>query len=46
MSYEGLIAETVYINGHNGDQIDAYLLDRWAPGPSRGRADPPHARLG
>ena len=24
-NYEGMIAETVLINGHNGDQIDAYL---------------------
>jgi len=23
--YEGMLAETVLINGHNGDQIDAYL---------------------
>jgi len=36
MSYEGLIAETVYINGHNGDQIDAYLARPLGPGPHPG----------
>jgi|TARA_B100001971_G_scaffold109365_1_gene100413 hypothetical protein len=25
MKYEGMIAETVLFNGHEGDQIDAYL---------------------
>ena len=25
MKYEGMLAETVIIQGHNGDQIDAYL---------------------
>ena len=46
MSYEGMIAETVLIKGHEGDMIDA-------PGTSAGRgsvrqrrADSPHARLG
>ena len=24
-NYQGMLAETVLINGHNGDQIDAYL---------------------
>ena len=25
-NYEGMLAETVLINGHEGTQIDAYLL--------------------
>ena len=25
MPYEAMLAETVYIRGHNGDQIDAYF---------------------
>lgn len=36
MPYEGLIAETVNINGHNGDQIDAYLARPLGPGPHPG----------
>ena len=33
MPYEGMIAETVLINGHNGDQIDAYLARPLGAGP-------------
>ena len=33
MPYEGLIAETVLINGHEGDQIDAYLARPLGAGP-------------
>ena len=33
MPYEGLIAETVLINGHEGDQIDAYLARPLGSGP-------------
>ena len=31
--YEGMLAETVLINGHNGDQIDAYLARPLGAGP-------------
>lgn len=34
--YEGLIAETVRINGHGGDLIDAYLARPLGPGPYPG----------
>ena len=33
MKYEGMLAETVVIRGHNGDQIDAYLARPLGPGP-------------
>ena len=33
MAYEGMLAETVLINGHNGDRIDAYLARPLGPGP-------------
>ena len=33
MAYEGMLAETVLIQGHNGDQIDAYLARPLGPGP-------------
>ena len=33
MKYEGMLAETVVIQGHNGDQIDAYLARPLGPGP-------------
>jgi carboxymethylenebutenolidase len=33
MKYEGMLAETVLIQGHNGDQIDAYLARPLGPGP-------------
>ena len=33
MKYEGMIAETVLINGHEGDQIDAYLARPLGSGP-------------
>ena len=33
MPYEGLIAETVLINGHEGTQIDAYLARPLGAGP-------------
>ena len=36
MPYEGLIAETVNINGHEGDQIDAYLARPLGAGPHPG----------
>ena len=34
--YEGLIAETVRIRGHNDDEIDAYLARPLGPGPYPG----------
>ena len=33
MKYEGLLAETVVIRGHEGDEIDAYLARPLGPGP-------------
>jgi len=33
MKYEGMLAETVIIKGHNGDEIDAYLARPLGPGP-------------
>ena len=33
MNYEGLLAETVVIRGHNGDKIDAYFARPLGPGP-------------
>ena len=36
MPYEGLMAETVNIKGHNGDQIDAYLARPLGSGPFPG----------
>ena len=34
--YEGMIAETVVIQGNNGDQIDAYFARPTGPGPHPG----------
>jgi carboxymethylenebutenolidase len=36
MAYEALIAETVLIRGHQGDQIDAYLARPFGAGPYPG----------
>ena len=36
MKYEGMIAETVLIDGHEGDQIDAYLARPLGGGPFGG----------
>ena len=36
MAYEGLMAETVRMNGHKGDQIDAYFARPLGPGPFPG----------
>jgi carboxymethylenebutenolidase len=36
MTYEGMIAETVKIHGHNGDVIDAYAARPLGPGPFPG----------
>ena len=45
--YEGLIAETVTIEGDGGTQIDAYFARPLGPGPHPRRdCGPPHARLG
>ena len=33
MKYEGMLAETVVIRGHNGDEIDAYFARPLGPGP-------------
>ena len=33
MKYEGMLAETVVIRGHNGDEIDAYVARPLGPGP-------------
>ena len=36
MKYEGQIAETIVLNGHQGDQIDAYLARPLGAGPFPG----------
>jgi len=36
MAYEALVAETVYMRGHLGDQIDAYLARPFGAGPYPG----------
>ncbi|HEV2054334.1 MAG TPA: hypothetical protein VGV06_04065 [Methylomirabilota bacterium] len=36
MAYEALLAETVYMRGHQGDQIDAYLARPFGGGPYPG----------
>lgn len=36
MTYESLFAETVYLRGHQGDQIDAYLARPFGAGPHPG----------
>jgi carboxymethylenebutenolidase len=36
MAYEGMIAETVSIRGHNGDTISAYVARPLGPGPFPG----------
>ncbi len=36
MSYEAMMAETVYLHGHEGDQIDAYLARPMGGGPHPG----------
>ena len=36
MAYEGMIAEMVSVNGHNGDKIEAYLARPTGPGPFPG----------
>ena len=36
MAYEGLLAETAYMRGHQGDQIDAYLARPLGGGPYPG----------
>src|SRR5712664_462238 len=36
MAYEALIAETVLMRGHHGDQIDAYLARPFGAGPYPG----------
>ena len=36
MSYESLFAETTYLRGHQGDQIDAYLARPFGAGPYPG----------
>ncbi len=36
MAYEGMLAETIWLNGHQGDQIDAYLARPLGPGPHPG----------
>ncbi len=36
MSYEGQLAETIHLRGHNGDQIDAYLARPLGGGPFPG----------
>ena len=47
MGYEGLIAETITMRGHNGDAIEAYLARPLGVVERAGRGGhPPHARLG
>ncbi|MCZ6873744.1 MAG: dienelactone hydrolase family protein [bacterium] len=36
MAYEGMFAETICLNGHNGDQIDSYLARPLGAGPYPG----------
>jgi carboxymethylenebutenolidase len=36
MAYEALLAETVHMRGHQGDQIDAYLARPFGGGPYPG----------
>jgi len=36
MAYEGMIAETVSVNGHEGDMISAYVARPLGPGPFPG----------
>jgi carboxymethylenebutenolidase len=36
MPYEAMLAETVLMKGHGGDQIDAYLARPFGPGPHPG----------
>ena len=36
MAYEGMLAETVHMHGHQGDQIDAYTARPLGPGPFPG----------
>ncbi len=36
MAYEGMLAETIWLNGHNGDQIDGYLARPLGSGPYPG----------
>jgi len=36
MAYEALFAETVYLRGHQDDQIDAYLARPFGAGPYPG----------
>jgi carboxymethylenebutenolidase len=36
MTYEGMLAETVRMHGHEGDQINAYLARPLGPGPFPG----------
>lgn len=33
MAYEGMLAETVTVRGHNGDEIEAYMARPLGPGP-------------
>ena len=45
--YEGMIAETITIQGHGGDVINAYLARPLGPGPlSRHGAGTSHAGMG
>ena len=34
--YDAIMAETISITGHGGDQIEAYLARPLGPGPSGG----------
>ena len=34
--YDGMLAETVRVEGHDGDEIPAYLARPLGPGPSPG----------
>jgi carboxymethylenebutenolidase len=36
MAYEGLIAESIMVRGHNGDEIEAYYARPMGPGPYGG----------
>lgn len=41
-AYEGMLAETVIVKGHNGDLINAYLTRPLGPGPFGGVVLVPH----
>ena len=45
LMYDAMLAETITIPGHGGDEIEAYLARPLGRAVRRRRRDPPHARL-